>query len=59
MGGMPNVTQEGKRPMPMLERQPPLPKATPMRLVVHEDDKDQEWTLVPIMPYANDMQYGQ
>ena len=49
---MPNVALEGKRPMPVLEWQPLLPKATPIRLVAQEDDKEQERALVPIMPYG-------
>ena len=41
MGGMPNVAQEGEITISMLERKPPLPKATWVRLVVQEDDKEQ------------------
>ena len=43
----------------MLERQPSLPKATPMRLVALEDNKDQEWDLVPLMPYGEENLYIQ
>ena len=38
MGGMPNVGQEGERPISVLDRQPPLPKATPMRIIGQEED---------------------
>ena len=41
MGGMPNVAQEGEQPILVLERQPPLPKTTPIRIVGHEDDHNQ------------------
>ena len=40
MGGMPKVTTKGERPMPMLEKQPPLPRIAPVRLVAQEDDKE-------------------
>ena len=30
-----------------------------MRLVEHEDDDNQEQALVIVMPYVNEMQYGQ
>ena len=59
MGGIPNVAQEGERPVLMLERQPPLPKADPMRLVAQEDNKDQEQALVPVMLYGEESVYGQ
>ena len=42
MGGMPNVGQEGERPMPMLDRQPPLPKTTPVRIIEQDEDLNQE-----------------
>ena len=42
MGGVPNVMPKGKRPMLVLERQPPLPKTAPVRLIAQEDDKEQE-----------------
>ena len=46
MGGLPNTAQEGERPSPVLERQPPLPKTTPVRLVEYEDDGGHERALV-------------
>ena len=45
--------------MPILDAQPLLPNATPVRLVKHEDEDNQERALVPVMPYVNEMQYGQ
>ena len=54
MGGMPNVGQEGERLVPMLDRQPPLPKTTPMRIIGQEEDLNQEQALVPIMPYGEE-----
>ena len=41
MGGVPNVALEGKRPMLVLESQPPLPRTALVRLVVQEDNKEQ------------------
>ena len=38
MGGMPNVRQEGERPIPMLDRQPPLLKTTLVRIIGQEED---------------------
>ena len=58
MGGMPNVAIEGKRPMLVLERQPPLPRTAPMRLVAQEEDKEQEKTLVLVMPYGEEDGYN-
>ena len=48
----------GERPVPVLDAQPPLPNASPMRLVEHEYEDNQERDLVPIMPYMNETQYG-
>ena len=38
MGGMPNVGQEGERPILVLDRQPPLPKTTPVRIIRQDED---------------------
>ena len=54
-----NYALAGERPLPVLDAQPPLPNAALVRLVKHKDDDDQERALVPIMPYMNEMQYGQ
>ena len=59
MGGMPNVEQEGERPLPILDAQPYFPNAAPLRLVKHEDEDNQERALVPVMPYMDETQYGQ
>ena len=36
MGGMPNIAQEGERPITVLKRQRPLPKATPTEELTKE-----------------------
>ena len=54
MGVMPNMAPKGERPMLVLERPPPLPKVTPMRLVAQEDDKEQEVALVLVMTYSEE-----
>ena len=36
-----------------------MPNATPIRLVEHEEEDNQEQVLVLVMPYVNEMQYGQ
>ena len=58
-GNIPNYAPTGERPLSMLDAQPPLPNAAFVRLVKHEDEDNQERVLVPIMPYVNEMQYGQ
>ena len=54
MGGMPNVGQDGERPVPVLDRQPPLPKIAPMRIIRQDEDLNQERALVPIVPYGEE-----
>ena len=44
--------------MPVLERQPPLPRITFVKLVAQEDDKEQERALVPVMPYGEESKYN-
>ena len=58
-GNVQNFARVGERPLPMLDTQPSLPNATPVRLVEHEDEDNQERALVQVMPYVNEMQYGQ
>ena len=58
-GNVPNYAPAGERPLPILGAQPPLPNTTPIRLVEHEDEDNQERALVPVMPYVNETQYGQ
>ena len=58
-GNMQNYAPAGERPLLVLDAQPPLPNAAPIRLVEHEEDDNQEQFLVPVMPYVNEMQYGQ
>ena len=50
MGGIPNVGQEVERPVPVLDRQPPLPKTTPVRIIGQDEDLNQERALVLVMP---------
>ena len=39
IGGMLNVVgQEGRRHVPILDRQPPLPKTAPVRIIGQEED---------------------
>ena len=54
MGGLPNVGQEVERHVPMLDRQPPLPKTAPVRIIGQDEDMNQERPLVPIMPYGEE-----
>ena len=57
MGGLPHKTQEGERPSLVLERQPPLPKTTLVRLVEHDDDGGHERALVPVTSYGEEISY--
>ena len=57
MGRFPHMVQVGERPSLVLERQPPLPKTTTMRLVEHKDDGGQERALVPITSYGEELSY--
>ena len=54
MGGMPNVGQEVERPVLVLDRQPPLPKIAPVRIIGQDEDMNQERALVPVMPYREE-----
>ena len=54
MGGMPNVGQEGERPVLVLDRQPPLPKTAPVGIIGQDEDLNQERALVPVMPYGEE-----
>ena len=54
MGGVPNVGQEGERLVPMLDKQPPLPKTAPMRIIGQDEDLNPERALIPVMPYGEE-----
>ena len=41
-GNMPNYAPASERPLLVLDAQPPLPNAAPIRLVQHEDEDNQE-----------------
>ena len=58
-GNIQNFAPVRERPLLMLEAQPLLPNVAPIRLVEHEDKDNQERALVPVIPYVNEMQYGQ
>ena len=58
-GNMPKFAPTtGEIPLSVLDTQPPLPNAAPIRIVEHEDNDNQERVLVPVMPYVNKTQYG-
>ena len=59
MGGMPNVGQDGERPVLVLERELPLPTSILVRLVGHEYEKEQEQSLMPMMPYGEQSSHNQ
>ena len=58
-GSMQNFAPAGERPLLVLDVQPLLPNAAPVRLVEHEDEDNQEQALVLVIPYVSEMQYGQ
>ena len=59
MGGMPNVGQEGERPVPVLDRKPPLPKTASVRIIGHKEDINQEQALVLVMTYGEESSCSQ
>ncbi|MCO5548855.1 hypothetical protein L7F22_002317 [Adiantum nelumboides] len=54
MGNAFRVGMEGEKPAPVLDRQPPLPNAAPVRLLNWEDDLNLERALVPVSSYEDD-----
>ena len=44
---------DGDRAIPILDRQPPLPKIAPMRIVNHDKMYNDERALVPITSYRS------
>ena len=42
VGNVPNYALASERPLLVLDAQPPLPNAAPVRLVEHEDEDNQE-----------------
>ena len=56
---MQNFTRASERPLLVVDAQPPLLDVDRVRLVEHEDEDNQELSLVLIVPYVNEMQYGQ
>ena len=38
----------------MLNRQPPLPEAAPLRILGHEEEINQERAIVPVTPYEDE-----
>ena len=57
-GNVQNFALAGEKPLPVLDAQPSLPNAAPIRLVEHGDDDNQERDLVLVLPYVNGTQYG-
>ena len=55
VGGMQNYAPKSERPLPVLDAQPPLPNATLVRYVEHENEDTQEQVLVLVMPYEKEM----
>ena len=53
MGGGHMMGNEGERPILVLNRQPPLPEAAPLRILGHEEEINQEQAIVPVTPYED------
>ena len=48
---------DGDKAILVLDRQPPLPKNAPMRIVNHVKTYNDEWALVPITTYLEEPVY--
>ena len=53
------VGKDGERPKLVLDRQPPLPNTTPLRLLGQDEDPSQECALVPITTYDKEGSFSQ
>ena len=47
----------GDKAIPVLDRQPPLPKTAPKRMVNHDEKYNEEQALVPITTYLEEPTY--
>ena len=56
LGNAPQAQIDGDTTIPILDRQPPLPKIAPLQIVNHKKVYNDERALVPILPYKED--YG-
>ena len=52
------VGKDGEQAMPVLDRQPPLPETTPLRLLGQDEDPSQERSLVPVTTYEEEGSYS-
>ena len=48
---------DGDKAIPVLDRQPPLPKTTPVRIVNHDKTYNDERALVPTTSYLKEPTY--
>ena len=48
---------DGDRAILILDRQPPLPNTTPIRILNHDKTYNDEWALVPITSYLDELVY--
>ena len=57
LANAPRVQVDGDKAFPVLDRQPPLPKTTPVRMVSHDETCNEEQALVPITTYLEEPTY--
>ena len=48
---------DGDKAIPVLDRQPPLPKTAPVRIVNHDETYNDKRALVPAMTYLEEPAY--
>ena len=46
---------DGDKAIPVLDRQPPLPKIAPVRIVNHGNTYNEKWALVPTTTYLEEL----
>ena len=57
LANAPRVQVDGDKAIPVLDRQPPLQKTTPVRMVNHDETCNEEQALVPITTYLEEPTY--
>ena len=57
LANAPRAQMDGDKAIPVLDRQPPLPKIAPVRIVNHDKTYHDERDLVPIMTFLEEPTY--
>ena len=57
LANAPRAQMDEDKAIPILDRQPPLPKTTPVRIMNHDKTYNDEWALVPVTTYLEEIAY--